>query len=99
VAGVAPRPPALEDGVLVLPLLEEGRHDAALSFRDWYESGKSTSPDRCLEIRYLSTPVSPVHAEPLQTGSVLPQGLRTTFPCVFEGFSRQLIGESKKILA
>jgi len=70
-----------------------------LSLRDWYESGKSTSPDRCLEIRYLSTPVSPVHAEPLQTGSVLPQGLRTTFPCVFEGFSRQLIGESKKILA
>ena len=34
-------------------------------FRDWYESGKSMPSDQAYSLPYLSTPVSPFHAEPL----------------------------------
>ena len=37
-----------------------------LSLRDWYESGKSSHSDQAYRLPYLSTPVSPFHAEPLQ---------------------------------
>ena len=37
-----------------------------LSLRDWYEGGKSNPSGHRFSTRYLMTPVSPFHAEPLQ---------------------------------